>query len=85
MAQSDSDSQFSLSKRCSRLNMNKIDDDWLTDCLSDDEIEIKDKDLLIPDENDDNENGNLDISQDEDEVWNDLGLETFNKESLDYK
>ena len=49
-----------------------IDDGWLKDCLSDDEIEVPKEILIHDDEDDDNDTGVV-----VEEKWKDTGLERF--------
>jgi hypothetical protein len=74
---SSSDSTFSLAANCKSI-LSKIDDDWLSDSLSDDEVAVPkgDEDTL----HDEDVEEEIDLGKDiEDEVntWEDLGLAEF--------
>ncbi|KAJ1430955.1 hypothetical protein B484DRAFT_395683 [Ochromonadaceae sp. CCMP2298] len=67
-----SDTSFAAVSQNSKL-IEAIDDEWLQDALSDDEIEIP-KDFDINTEEDEEEEESLVKA---DDAWNDLGLENF--------
>lgn len=75
-----SDSNFSvISHRLRRID--DIDEAWINDCLSDDDIDVP-KDIVaqdwdVEDEEDEEDIGPLTITH---ETWGDLGLDQFLKE-----
>ena len=79
-----SDSCYSLRLRC-RANLSVIDDEWLLDSLSDDEIEVANevsRNAMNEDDDDlDDEEGDAVFRRiNEEDCWEDLGLDIFLRE-----
>lgn len=61
--------------------MNEIDEEWLADSLPDDEIVVaKEKEIARIFESDEMDDEATDLAN-EDEKWDDLGLDTFLSDS----
>ena len=72
-----SDANFRAANHSHRKDVfDAIDEQWLLDCLSDDEIDVpKAAVFLLEEEDDDDNEGEYSLPSLQEEKWNDLGLE----------
>lgn len=75
-----SDTTYSVVNTSKRHLIDVIDEKWITDVLSDDDIDVP-KDMFLLDDEDDDEEFQLTSYDDK---WNDLGLDSFIADSNTY-
>jgi hypothetical protein len=78
-----SDSDISKAQSEQQIQHVDIDQDWIEDCLSDDEIDLPKGTATFEEEDDliEGTEGGGENGLDEDDVWNDLGTDVFQEEN----